>query len=350
MSAIKTTMRTAVCVILLTGFASVSNAQTVLRGTGYAPEVAQANAPYVVVNKTIPGSGNNWQLHLVQTRDQIYVPIGVRKPAGDGPFPMILIGSGEGRDGMTKVETGMYRYEGLMNRMLERGYAAAFVNYRNEIPLLYNEIDRPEYLFDSISGGSRALRSVPTLDSEDYIAIVEHAKALPFTDENAIGSIGSSHSGEMILKGSTIIDFAAGVPSEPAVHEYLIVDMAIAPRDASGREVQLQDIEVVRSLANKDRAMERIRQINTPLLILGRDDDHLQGLFQLLHEWLVEAGKDASWVSFDHPEHGYSLLDRDEGEPFDPDEIQEQVFERYMKFFDEHLKGVGPEITRVSPE
>ena len=349
MNLIKTTMRIVVCVVPMAGLVMDSAAQT-LRGTGYAPEVTQADAPYVAVNKSIPGSGKSWELHLVQTRDQIYVPIGIRKPEGDGPFPMILIGSGEGRDGMIKIEKGMYRYEGLMDRMLERGYAAAFVNYRNEIPLLYNEIDRPEYLFDTISGGSRALRSVPTVDSEDYIAIVEHAKALPFTDESAIGSIGSSHSGEMILKGSTVIDFGAGVPSEPAVHEYLVVDMANAPRDASGREVQLQDVDVVKSLADKEKSMERIGKINTPILVLGRDDDHLQGLFRLLYEWLVEAGKDATWASFDHPEHGYSLLGRDEGEPFDPDEIQEQVFERYMKFFDERLKGIGPEITQVSPQ
>ncbi len=336
-----------VAVVATLGWVSTAYAQ---QGTGYATEIAQADAPYVVVSKTIPESGTNWDLHLVQTRDQIYVPIGVRKPEGDGPFPMILIGSGEGREGITKIEGGMYSYEELMDRLVERGYATAFVNYRNEIPLLYNEIGRSEFLFDNISGGSRALRSIPTLDSEDYISIVEHAKALPFTDENAIGSIGSSHSGEMILKGSTLIDFGAGVPSEAAVHEYLVIDMASAPRDEAGREVQLQDIEVARSVANKDRAMERIGRIDTPLLILGRDDDHLQGVFQLLYEWLDEAGKDVTWASFDHPQHGYSLLRRRGDEPFEPDQIQEQVFEVYMAFFDEHLKRIGREVTQVLPQ
>ena len=320
------------------------------QGTGYAPQIAQADAPYVVVSKTIPQSGTSWDLHLVQTRDQIYVPMGIRKPEGDGPFPMILIGSGEGRDGITKIEGGMYLYEGLMDRLLERGYAAAFVNYRNEIPLLYREIGRSELLFDDISGGSRALRSIPTLDSEDYISIVEHAKALSFTDANAIGSIGSSHSGEMILKGSALIDFGAGVPSEPAAHEYLALDMTRAPRDESGREVQLQDIEVARRLANKDRAMERIRRIDTPLLILGRDDDHLQGIFELLYEWIDEAGKDVTYASFEHPQHGYSLLRRRGDDSFEPDEIQEQVFEVYMAFFDEHLKGIRSEVTQVLPQ
>ncbi len=349
MSRLRMSMWIAVSVapIAALGWMSTAHAQ---QGTGYATEIAQADAPYVVVSKTIPQSGTSWDLHLVQTRDQIYVPMGIRKPEGDGPFPMILIGSGEGREGITKIEGGMYLYEGLMDRLLERGYAAAFVNYRNEIPLLYNEIGRSEFLFDDISGGNRALRSIPTLDSEDYISIVEHAKALPFTDEDAIGSIGSSHSGEMILKGSTLINFGAGVPSEPAVHEYLAIDMASAPRDESGREVQLQDIEVARSLANKDRAMERIRRIDTPLLILGRDDDHLQGIFQLLYEWLDEAGKDVTWASFDHPQHGYSLLRRRGDEPFEPDEIQEQVFEVYIAFFDEHLKAIRPEITQVLPQ
>jgi hypothetical protein len=183
------------------------------------------------------------------------------------------------------------------------------------------------------------LLSVPALDSDDHISIVEHAKGLPYTDPNGIGAIGSSHSGEIIMKTTSAINIGAGVPSEAAVLEYLAIDITKAPRDASGSELQLQDIETARRLADKTVAMERIRRVNTPLLVLGRDDDHLQGSFMLLYEWLAEAGRPATWASFDHPEHGYSLLGRpSDAANFRPDAIQEEAFDLYMAFFDEHLK------------
>ena len=79
-------------------------------GAGTAA-IAQAAHPYVRVERTIASTGTPWELHLVETNDEIYVPIGVRKPAGSGPFPMILIGSGQGRDGFTRIEEAMAEYE-----------------------------------------------------------------------------------------------------------------------------------------------------------------------------------------------------------------------------------------------
>lgn len=300
--------------------------------------IAEAAHPYIVVERTNARTGTPWELHLVLTHDEIYVPIGVRKPEGDGPFPMILIGSGQGNDGIGKIDEYMDTTERLMTRLVERGYVAAFVSYRNEVPELYNDIDRAELVADTISGGSRTLRSVPALDSDDHLAIIEHARALPYTNPNAIGAIGSSHSGEIIMKSATAgAGLAAAVPSEAAAFEYLAMDTSKAPRDAAGEEMQLQDVDVARSIADKTRAMQRIRQVDIPLLVLGRDDDHLQGIFGLLYEWLTEAGKDATWASYDHPEHGYVLLRPREGVPV-PDDVQEQAFDLYMDFFDEHLK------------
>jgi hypothetical protein len=297
---------------------------------------AAGGTPYLLVHKANPVSGVEWEMHLVLTKDEIYVPIGLRRPAGNGPFPIILLGSGQGRDGVTKIETSMTRYEGVMTRMLERGYAAAFVSYRNEVPELYNQIDASGLLVDDVSGTARRLQAVPTLDSDDYISIVEHVRSLPYV--GAVGGIGSSHSGEIILKAAAVMDLAAAVPSEAAAIEFLGIDAAKAPRDPSGAELQLQDKEVVRALADKPLAMRRIEQIDTPLLILGRDDDHLQGIFALAYEWLSEAGADVTWATFDHPEHGYSLMERTAPGAFEADAVEQEVFDLYMVFFDTHLR------------
>ncbi len=315
--------------------AALAPAGTVMaQGAG----IEQSASPYVLVDRNLP-SGEPWELHLVETTDEIYVPIGLRKPEGNGPFPVILIGSGAGNDGMGKIENAMVRVRELMGRLVERGYVAAFVSYRNEVANLYNETAKATLLDDDVSGGNRRLRSVAALDSDDHLAVIEHAKGLPYTNPDAIGAIGSSHSGEIIMKTATHGNWlAAAVPSEAAVTEYLAVDISNAPRDASGRELQLRDAAYVRTIADKEIAMQRLRQVDTPLLILGRDDDHLQGMFRLLYEWGEEAGADVEWRSFDHPAHGYSLLGRGAGERFESDPLEEQAFELYMEFFDEHLR------------
>lgn len=304
--------------------------------TGLAAEVAQKDAPYFVITRPIPNSDQTFDLHFVQSRDQIYLPLGVRKPDGEGPFPAILMGRGNGVHGVAKVEEQLYMMEPMIDRMVARGYVVAFANYRNEIPFAYNQIDRSENSFDDMSGGDRTLKSTASLDSDDFISLVQHLQALPFVDEKSVGTIGVSHSGELMHKAASRIDFGAAIPIEPAAHEFLAVDTTKAPR--KGRTMMLDNVEIVKSLADKDRAMERINRINTPFLYLGRDRDHLQGLFRLAYEWMAEAGKDATWMSFDHPVHGYAFHYRKEDGSYAPDAMQQEVFEIWMAFFDKHLK------------
>lgn len=290
-----------------------------------------------VITKTLPGSSIPVDLTFVLTRDEIYAPIAVRKPSGAGPFPAILMGAGNGAGGMPEVERQAERLGPMMEQMIARGYVVAYAEYRNEIPYLYEKINRAENLPDNISGGRRTLKSNPTLDSDDFISIIEYLQSLPYVDRDAVGAYGVSHSGELILKAAAEITFGAGVSNEGAAHEFLSVDTGPkAPR--KGTELQFQDVEVVRKYANKARAMERIRRITTPILHLGRDGDHLQGIFKLTHEWMLEAGKDSTWVSFDHPVHGYGFIYRQPEGAYKPDPIQQKAFEIVMAFFDKHLK------------
>ena len=139
------------------------------------------------------------------------------------------------------------------------------------------------------------------------------------------------------LKAAAQITFAAGVAIEGALHEFLGVNTGPgAPRKAD--EIQYQDIEVARKNADKAAAMERIRRISTPILLIGRERDHLQGIFKLAHEWMLEAGKDSTWASFDHPDHGYPFIYQQPDGTYRPDPVQQQAFDRFMRFFDERLK------------
>jgi dienelactone hydrolase len=292
---------------------------------------------YVVASKDISGAKVPGDYAFVLTRDEIYVPILIRKPQGDGPFPAITMGWGEGREGMMKVEQLSERLTQMQDRMIARGYVVVTVNYRNEIPYAYEQSKPPQNLPDSISGERRMLKSGPTLDHEDLIAVIRYLQTLPYIDKNRVGAMGVSHSGEMIMKASSEYTFGAGVCIEPANHEFLTVNTGpTAPR--KDNEIQYNDIEVVRKNANKTEAMERIRRINTPILIFGRETDHLQGIFKLTYEWMKEAGKDVEWASFDHPVHGYVFIFNQPDGSYKPDAIQQKTFDMFMSYFDKHLK------------
>jgi dienelactone hydrolase len=290
------------------------------------------------ITRPVPGSKYLADYSFALTRDEIYVPVAVRRPPGDGPFPAITMGRGDGRGGLPHVEAQVARIAAMQDRMIEHGYVVAYVNYRNEIPRLYGQAGAARNLEDDMSGGeNRTLKSAPTLDSDDLVAVFDYLATLPYVDTGAIGAVGVSHGGEMILKAAAETRFAAGVVIEGASHEFLSVDTGSkAPR--KGNELQYQDIETVRRNADKARAMERIRRIATPILHIGRRNDHLQGIFELAHEWMREAGKDSTWACFEHPEHGYPFIYRAADGAYRPDAVQQQAFDLFMDFFDRHLK------------
>ena len=290
------------------------------------------------ITKSVRGSDIPMDLTFVLTRDEIYVPIAVRKPPGNGPFPAITMARGNGRGGMPFVEAQVERLASLQDRIIQRGYVVATVNYRNEIPLAYGTQVRAQNLDDSMTAEGRTLKSVASLDSDDLISAFDYLKTLPYVKPSAVGAVGVSHSGEAILKAAAETNFAAGVAIEGASHEFLSVDTGPGVPRKNG-EIQYQDIELARKNADKTKAMERIRRINTPILHIGRDHDHLQGIFKLAHEWMLEAGKDSTWASFDHPDHGYPLVYRKPDGSYAPDAVAQQAIDAFMSYFDKKLKG-----------
>jgi dienelactone hydrolase len=303
----------------------------------HAP-VAPELAPHgYVISRPVPGSSIPADYTFVLTRDEIYVPVAIRKPHGAGPFPLIAIGRGNGRGGLPHVEKQVERLAPMQDRMIERGYAVAYVTYRNEIPHLYNDIAPAHNLGDDVSGEGRTLKSAPSLDSDDMISILAYLRTLPYVRPDAVGCVGVSHSGEIILKAAARTSFACGVVIEGASHEFLCVDTGPHVPRKEG-VLQYQDKALVRKNADKARAMERIRRISTPILHIGRDRDHLQGIFELAHEWMVEAGKDSTWVSMDHPDHGYPFIYTRPDGSFAPDPVQQKAFDAFMAFFDQRLK------------
>jgi dienelactone hydrolase len=301
--------------------------------------MAQKDAPYLVITRQIPNSKQTYDLYLIQTRDEILVPMAVRKPKGNGPFPAILLGSGNGGGGFMRLDSIMYRIEPMIDRMVERGYVVAYGNYRAMAMEGFNERDgRAHRIYDMMSGGPRVINSEPALDSDDYISMIEQLESLPFVKADAVGSVGVSHSGELITEAAMYTTWTAAVNSEGANWELSKVDLMRAPHNGRNLMLEEKDADQVKSLMNKDVTMARIGRIKMPILHMGRPKDELSGLFRVMYEWSKEAGLDSEWVEFDHPRHGYAFLYRKADGTFQPDPIEEKAFQTWMAYMDRHLK------------
>jgi dienelactone hydrolase len=296
---------------------------------------------HVLITQPVTGSDQLVDLMYVETWDGLYAPIGVRKPEGDGPFPIVLLASGNGGGGMAWVREAVNTKGYIMDRLLEAGYASAWLRYRAEVELGYH--DGGPLVRDTRQG--RDLFNRSPLEYEDEIAIVEYLKTLPWVDAARVGLIGMSHGGEMVLKlTSEYHGVAAAVASEPAAHEFLaltpdetaFVDETTQMRNIEG--MQMTGVEKVRARIDESVARARIATIETPILVMGREDDHLQGIFLASYQLLAEMGKPVSWVSFDHPLHGYVFPVRGPDGEYEVDEVQRDAIAAVIDFLDGHFQ------------
>ena len=78
--------------------------------------------------------------------------------------------------------------------------------------------------------------------------------------------------------------------------------------------------------------------VKMPILVQGRDRDHHQDIFRLNYELLRDAGKDVEWKSYDHDEHGFIFVKRNEKGVYAPDPIQLQIVKDSIAYFDRTMK------------
>ncbi len=284
----------------------------------------------------VVGSDRPVQYRLASTLDGLYTPYALRTPAGPGPFPFVFLAYGNGGGGLEWLRDRVARYPYVMERLLAAGYACAWGRYRAEVELGYHT--GGPLVRDRRQGMDLFNRS--PLEFEDELAILTDVRGLDGIDPDRIGHVGVSHAGEMLFKLASAFPDAvtAGVACEPANHEFLDLDtdatVTVNPdtRLRDIEEMQMRSADYVRPRINEALVRERVAPIRTPMLVMGRDDDHLQGIFRVSYDVLAEAGKDAEWVSFEHPLHGYIF-------PVDGavDPVQAQAITTIVDYLDKHL-------------
>jgi hypothetical protein len=294
-----------------------------------------------VLIQPVEGSGRPARVYLAPTLDGLYTPYALRTPADEGTFPFVFLAYGNGGGGIGWLRRRLRTHGHIMERLLRAGYACAWGRYRTEVELGYHNggpliVDRRQ--------GMELMNRGP-LEFEDELAILRHVAAHPQVDAGRLGHVGVSHAGEMLFKLASQYPGAvrAGVACEPANHEFLslTIDESAFVDPVTGlrniEEMQMRDPGRVRARIDEPLALQRIAPINLPILVMGRDDDHLQGIFRVSYDLLKEAGKEAAWVSWDHPLHGYIFPEAGPGGTPAVDDVQERAIDGIVEFLDRHL-------------
>ena len=293
------------------------------------------------------GSSIDNEIHFVELLDGVYAPISIRKPSGDGPFPTIVFAHMNGGLGIQWIREWTNYGSGTLERFLDEGYAVVWMRYRAEVDTLYGDIDLDVREFQ---GRQRYTRG--PLEYEDAISILSYLKSLPIVDPNKVGWVGVSHGSEMLMKVASEYDgLAVGVATEPASMDFIAtlptpdddeVDSSVPEPETMSEEntvaMQKDAVDTLRKSIDIELARKRISTINMPIYVIGRDRDHNQDVFRLNYELLEESGKDVKWSSYDHENHGFIFLQRNNEGDYISDDIQEEAISSVIEYVNSYLK------------
>jgi dienelactone hydrolase len=295
---------------------------------------------HIVITEPVKDSPIPVDLMLVEMIDGLYAPIGLRKPAGNGPFPLILFASGNGGGGMAWVREATQNRSWTQEQFLAAGYAVAWLRYRAEVDYAYDKIGK---LIEDRRQGRQLLNRGP-LEYEDVISVVEHLKTLPDIAADRIGYMGMSHGGEMAFKiASEYHGIRAMIAAEPAAHEFLRLkpDATAQVNPETGllnvEKMLMREAEKVRPRITEEVARARMAPITTPIFVQGRNSDELQGIFRVCYDLLAEMGKDAKWATYEHDVHGFVYVGRNDKGVYETDAVQAQSVNDSIAWFDKYL-------------
>ncbi len=289
----------------------------------------------------IPGSHSPAHYRLAETLDGLYTPYALRLPDGPGPHPFVYVAYGNGGGGLDWLRDRMRRFRHITDVLLEAGYACAWARYRTEVELGYQTGGR------LVAGGRQGMELMnrAPLEYEDEVAVLRGVATLPEIDADRLFHLGVSHAGEMLFKLLSQYNglLRAGVAAEPASHELLTLSLGGEP---TVEEVDgLRDIESLQ-IRSPDHARARITDpaevsarldgVDIPVLVLGRDQDELQGIFRLTYELLAEKRADTEWLSWSHDVHGYIFPESDEHGVAQVDDVQREALGAIVEFLDSH--------------
>ncbi|CAA0129232.1 Uncharacterised protein [Mycolicibacterium vanbaalenii] len=292
-------------------------------------------------SEKLPGSDLPVEYMLAETLDGLYAPYALRIPAGDGPHPFVLVAYGNGGGGLEWLQDRVRRFRYVTDVLTEAGYACAWTRYRTEVELGYNT--GGPLLVESRQG--MELMNRAPLEFEDEVAVLRDVSKNPRIDASRLFHLGVSHAAEMLFKLLSQYPglLRAGVAAEPASHELLTLGLDEEPTVACHDGLRQLDSLNIRSvehararITDPDEVSARLDSVDIPVLIIGRDQDELQGIFRLNFDLLAEKRTDAEWRTWNHEIHGYIYPESNADGAPRVDETQREALASIVDFLDRH--------------
>ena len=261
------------------------------------------------------GSASPVRYLVAETLDGLYTPYALRVPQGPGPHPFVLLAYGNGGGGMAWLHDRVHRFRHVTDVLLDAGYACAWARYRTEVELGYQTGGR---LRSTVRQGMGLLNRAP-LEYEDEVAVLSTSREHPRSTPTRLFHVGVSHAGEMLFK---LLSHYPGLlragsrrsrpprAADPAARRRADGDHDGGLRDIESMEIRSTERARAR-ITDPDEVSARLDGVDIPVLVLGREEDELQGIFRLTYELLAEKRADAEWRSWSHDVHGYIYPESD---------------------------------------
>jgi hypothetical protein len=294
-----------------------------------------------VLVEELPGSDRPAHYFLAETLDGLYVPYALRLPDTEGSHPFVLVAYGNGGGGMGWLRDRVHRFRHITDVLLDAGYACAWSRYRTEVELGYQTGGA---MRTDVRQGMGLMSRAP-LEYEDEVAVLRHVAEHRAIDAGNLFHLGVSHAGEMLFKLCSQYDglLRAGVAAEPAAHEFLTLGLDAEPTvESTGglrniESLEIRSTERARSrVTDPDEVSRRLDGVDIPVLVLGREQDELQGIFRLTYELLAQKRPDAEWRSWSHDVHGYIYPESDADGVVHIDDVQQEALSVIVDFLDRH--------------
>ncbi len=225
--------------------------------------------------------GSTGQVTQFRGAGGVVIAAYVRKPAGSGPFPLIVNLHG----GNPSVES-TYRYG--------RGVSGAVANYVASGWAIYSIDFRP-------NGPGRAAPMEP-VEYDDTAAAIETARRLPFADAERIALLGGSHGGHVMNRMASRVNARCAILNSPTWIDSGQMQRALAQeKDPAILERlrlltsfvdQIKD-PAVRAAFDRASALSEAPEVRCPLLIIdgGQDISLPQWMVNEYVDKLRAAGK-----------------------------------------------------------
>jgi dipeptidyl aminopeptidase/acylaminoacyl peptidase len=221
----------------------------------------------------------------VKTKDGLYVATAVRKPRGNGPFPVLIHFHGApGGRGMEQLVGWARGDHGspVLERFLKEGFVIVVADYRggqNLSRLADQSDDAPSYV-------------------DDAQAVVQHVKKLPYVDPARITVYGVSLGGDVVMHLIGREKVKSAILGAPAPIRFL----GAKPRENAPRESRFENARI-----DQSRALKNIAPIECPILILVGTADGLIHLDRPLHDLLEKAGKKVRMEVYANGYHDFCI-------------------------------------------